>query len=59
MTDTSTPCAATRYTATRYTATPYTATDAGIPVAGDEHSPTVGPNGPILLQARESAQANA
>jgi catalase len=29
---------------------PYTTTDAGIPVASDEHSLTVGPNGPILLQ---------
>ncbi|GGR45178.1 catalase [Nocardioides luteus] len=27
-----------------------TTTDAGIPVASDEHSLTVGPNGPILLQ---------
>ena len=35
-------------TATR--PTPYTTTDAGIPVASDEHSLTVGPNGPILLQ---------
>jgi hypothetical protein len=26
-----------------------TTTDAGIPVASDEHSLTVGPNGPILL----------
>ena len=40
MTDTSTP----------NTTTPYTTTDAGIPVASDEHSLTVGPNGPILLQ---------
>ena len=32
------------------TSTPYTTTDAGIPVASDEHSLTVGPNGPILLQ---------
>src|SRR6476660_10014162 len=30
--------------------TPPTTTDAGIPVASDEHSLTVGPNGPILLQ---------
>jgi catalase len=28
----------------------YTTTDAGIPVASDEHSLTVGPDGPILLQ---------
>src|SRR5437899_12864990 len=27
-----------------------TTTDAGIPVASDEHSLTVGPDGPILLQ---------
>ena len=27
-----------------------TPTDAGIPVASDEHSLTVGPDGPILLQ---------
>ncbi|MGH3868182.1 MAG: catalase [Pseudonocardiaceae bacterium] len=29
---------------------PKTTTDAGIPVASDEHSLTVGPDGPILLQ---------
>ena len=29
---------------------PFTTTDAGIPVASDEHSLTVGPDGPILLQ---------
>jgi catalase len=29
---------------------PNTTTDAGIPAASDEHSLTVGPNGPILLQ---------
>ena len=29
---------------------PATTTDAGIPVASDEHSLTVGPDGPILLQ---------
>ena len=29
---------------------PYTTTDAGIPAASDEHSLTVGPEGPILLQ---------
>jgi catalase len=29
---------------------PATTTDAGVPVASDEHSLTVGPNGPILLQ---------
>ena len=29
---------------------PVTTTDAGIPAASDEHSLTVGPNGPILLQ---------
>src|ERR1700712_5058826 len=29
--------------------TPATTTDAGIPVASDEHSLTVGPDGPILL----------
>ena len=29
---------------------PPTTTDAGIPVASDEHSLTVGPDGPILLQ---------
>jgi catalase len=29
---------------------PYTTTDAGIPAASDEHSLTVGPDGPILLQ---------
>ncbi|MGH8999040.1 MAG: catalase [Acidimicrobiia bacterium] len=29
---------------------PPTTTDAGIPVASDEHSLTIGPNGPILLQ---------
>ncbi|MCA9133833.1 MAG: catalase, partial [Planctomycetales bacterium] len=27
-----------------------TTTDAGIPVSSDEHSLTVGPDGPILLQ---------
>ncbi|SHE71374.1 catalase [Streptoalloteichus hindustanus] len=32
------------------TPAPYTTTNAGIPVASDEHSLTVGPNGPILLQ---------
>ena len=31
-------------------AVPVTTTDAGIPAASDEHSLTVGPNGPILLQ---------
>src|ERR1700744_4543949 len=30
--------------------TPPTTTDAGTPVASDEHSLTVGPDGPILLQ---------
>lgn len=30
---------------------PAPTTDAGIPVASQEHSPTVGPDGPILLQA--------
>jgi hypothetical protein len=29
---------------------PRTTTDPGIPVASQEHSLTVGPNGPILLQ---------
>ena len=29
---------------------PYTTSDAGIPAASDEHSLTVGPDGPILLQ---------
>jgi catalase len=29
---------------------PHTTTDAGIPATSDEHSLTVGPNGPILLQ---------
>jgi catalase len=29
---------------------PLTTTDAGIPVSSDEHSLTVGPDGPILLQ---------
>ena len=29
---------------------PRTTTDAGIPAASDEHSLTVGPNGPVLLQ---------
>lgn len=29
---------------------PPTTTDAGIPVESDEHSLTVGPDGPILLQ---------
>ena len=29
---------------------PTTTTDAGIPAASDEHSLTVGPDGPILLQ---------
>ena len=29
---------------------PETTTDAGVPVASDEHSLTVGPDGPILLQ---------
>ncbi len=29
---------------------PFTTTDAGIPVASDEHSLTIGPDGPILLQ---------
>ena len=28
----------------------FTTTDAGIPVVSDEHSLTVGPDGPILLQ---------
>ena len=28
----------------------YTTTDAGIPATSDEHSLTVGPDGPILLQ---------
>ena len=28
----------------------YTTTNAGIPVESDEHSLTVGPDGPILLQ---------
>ncbi|GAA5160905.1 catalase [Pseudonocardia eucalypti] len=32
------------------TSTPPTTTDAGIPVASDEHSLTVGPDGPVLLQ---------
>jgi catalase len=31
---------------------PRTTTDAGIPVASDEFSLTVGPDGPILLQDR-------
>ena len=31
-------------------AAPFTTTDAGIPVASDEHSLSVGPDGPILLQ---------
>jgi catalase len=35
---------------TRAAPTPATTTDAGIPVASDEHSLTIGPNGPILLQ---------
>ena len=30
--------------------TPFTTTDAGMPVASDEHSLTVGPDGPMLLQ---------
>jgi catalase len=29
---------------------PTTTSDAGIPVSSDEHSLTVGPDGPILLQ---------
>ena len=29
---------------------PATTTDAGIPVASDEHSLSVGPDGPLLLQ---------
>ena len=29
---------------------PFTTTDGGAPVASDEHSLTVGPDGPILLQ---------
>ena len=29
---------------------PYTTTDAGVPATSDEHSLTVGPDGPILLQ---------
>src|SRR3979411_3431315 len=29
---------------------PNTTTDAGIPVASDEHSLTIGPGGPVLLQ---------
>ena len=29
---------------------PATTTDAGIPVESDEHSLTVGPDGPVLLQ---------
>lgn len=28
----------------------YTTTAAGIPVLSDEHSPTLGPDGPVLLQ---------
>ncbi len=32
------------------TSRPYTTTDSGIPAASDEHSLTVGPNGPVLLQ---------
>ena len=35
---------------TRAARAPVTTTDAGIPVASDEHSLTIGPNGPILLQ---------
>ncbi len=34
----------------RQTPRPATTTDAGIPVASQEHSLTVGPDGPILLQ---------
>ncbi|MHA3978542.1 catalase [Halovulum sp. GXIMD14794] len=34
---------------TRDTSVPPTTTDAGIPVQSDEHSLTVGPNGPIVL----------
>jgi hypothetical protein len=30
----------------------FTTTDAGIPVASDEYSLTVGPDGPVLLQDR-------
>jgi catalase len=29
---------------------PVTTTDAGVPAPSDEHSLTVGPNGPVLLQ---------
>jgi catalase len=29
---------------------PEMTTDAGVPVASDEHSLTIGPDGPILLQ---------
>jgi catalase len=29
-----------------------TTTDAGIPVESDEHSLTIGPDGPILLRVR-------
>jgi catalase len=29
---------------------PATTTDAGVPVSSDEHSLTVGPDGPLLLQ---------
>ena len=34
---------------------PYTTSDAGIPATSDEHSLTVGPDGPILLQAHNNA----
>jgi catalase len=34
----------------RHSQRPPTTTDAGIPVASQEHSLTVGPDGPILLQ---------
>ncbi len=35
---------------------PYTTTDAGIPATSDEHSLTVGPDGPILLQDHYTVQ---
>ena len=38
---------------------PTTTTDAGIPAASDEHSLTVGPDGPILLQDHYAIQKMA
>ena len=36
---------------------PRTTTDPGIPVASDEHSLTIGPNGPTVLHAAYLVQS--